>query len=35
MDINMPEMNGYEASKIIHEELVKKCIHIPIIAITG
>ena len=33
MDIQMPELNGYEASKIIRE--LSKGVHIPIIALTA
>ena len=35
MDIQMPVMNGYEATSIIREKESKKGIHIPIIALTA
>lgn len=35
MDIQMPVMNGYEATSIIREKERKKGIHIPIIALTA
>ncbi|WP_297430833.1 response regulator, partial [Clostridium sp.] len=35
MDIQMPELNGYETTKIIRKNEVGKNVHIPIIAMTA
>ena len=35
MDIDMPEMNGYEATKIIREQEHGNNVHIPIVAMTA
>ncbi len=35
MDVHMPEMNGFEAAKIIKEECLNKGIRIPILALTA
>ena len=35
MDVQMPEMDGFEATKLIHEEEKASGIHLPIIALTA